>query len=827
MSSSGGSGLPIEEVVDELCDALSTRRAAVLTAEPGAGKTTIVPLRLLEQPWLAPRVIVMLEPRRLAARAAARRMAHLLGEQVGQTVGYVTRDDRRVGRDTRIEVVTEGILTRRLQRDPSLEGCGLVIFDEFHERNQQGDLGLALLLDARRAGLTDAAVLVMSATIDAHRVAALLDEDPGAVIDCRGRAHPVALNWRPRNRRDRLEDSVVESVAWLLDKSEAYLQTGGDILVFLPGISEMRRTEKALGGRHDLEVHLLHGSLSMADQDRAVSPRTSSRPKLVLSTDIAESSLTVQGVTAVIDSGLARSPRFDVRTGLTRLATVSVSRASADQRSGRAGRTSPGVAVRLWSKLEHGTRARFTPAELTQVDLAPARLELAAWGEKDPASLALLDPLPHKAWEQAGYLLRALGAIDASSITEKGRELARLPLHPRLGSIVLTGRDHDLGRLSCIVATLLEERDVLRGRPAELPADLAIRVKLVSDRQAHHPKASYRAIDQARRRSEDLLARAGIGRGYFDIGRLGLLLAAGYPDRIAQRRSQAPGRFRTRDGTGVVVSVNDPLAREKFVVVADASPRKADAHIRLGAAIDEVDLLAVTGDSAVVTERLRWDDKRGDVTIQVHRQIGALDLGSSARRPDPGPDVTELLLKHVRESELRALSWTDASRALQRRIIFAATREPDRWPDFSTKALGADLETWFGPFLGGARGIADVEIVSVAIALEAYLGDQVCRDLEELVPERMQIAGGPNLSIDYSGADPIVRSRAQDFFTVKGHPTIYGGKLPLSVELLSPAGRPIQRTSDLPGFWGGSWSAVRKAMMGRYPKHDWPKDPRS
>ena len=824
MNQIADTGLPIESVIPDVRAALDRHRRVVLTAEPGAGKTTVVPLRLLDEPWLAGQRIIMLEPRRLAARASAARMASLLGERVGDTVGVTTRDDRRVGPNTRIEVVTEGILTRRLQRDPELEGFGLVIFDEFHERSQQADLGLALLLDANRTLGLSTAVMVMSATIDAPRVAELITEDhPAPVIECGGRTFDVEMHWRPRNKRDRLEPAVAAAVQWVLDQEEQ-----GDVLVFLPGMAEIRRTQEHLRGLDPrIEVFPLHGSLPLDEQDRAVSPAPMGFRKVVLSTDIAESSLTVEGVTAVVDSGLARAPRFDPGNGLTRLTTVSVSRASADQRAGRAGRTRPGTAVRLWSKIEHGTRAAFSPAEVTKVDLAQLRLELANWGVQDPATLPMLDPLPTHAWNEAGDVLHMLGALDGDqTITDRGRKLAELPLHPRLGAIVLTGADRGLGSMGCAIAALIDERDVLRGRPAEVPADLGIRLDLLRDRHRQHALASGRSLQLVRARANDLARRVGCDDGGHDRDRIGLLVAAGFPDRVAQRRGASRGRFRLRNGAGVRLADTDQLAGEDYLVAIDLDGKRKDARVRIGAAVDVTDLLETAGFDAEVTERTLWDRERKDVVTRVDRHLGALDLGSTTRRPAPSEEVTAVLLEQVKRSRLKALTWTQNARAIQSRVAYLREMQPEAdWPDLSDKALLSTLDDWLAPLLVGASSRADLEIVSVAVAFDVILGRERRQRLEAALPASFRLPNGRKLTIDYDADPPSIASRAQDFYGVRTHPSILHGAQPLTVELLSPAQRPIQRTADLPGFWSGSWAEVRKDMAGRYPKHHWPADP--
>lgn len=827
MGEPADTGLPVEAVVADLIDALATRRRAVLTAEPGAGKSTVAPLRLLAGLDLGGRKIVMLEPRRLAARACAARMARLLGESVGDTVGVTTRDDRRVGPSTRVEVVTEGVLTRRLQSDPTLDGTGLVIFDEFHERNLQGDLGLALLLDSQATLGGDIAILVMSATIDAPAVAAMIGRDaPAPIVESAGRTYPVDIEWQPRNRRDRLEAAVARAVDHAVTQDSQ-----GDVLVFLPGMAEIRRAGERLAGLDPrFVVHRLHGSLPLEDQDRAVAPADPGFRKIVLSTDIAESSLTVEGVDTVIDAGLGRAPRFDPSTGLTRLSTISISRASADQRSGRAGRLRPGRAIRLWSKIEHGTRPAFAAPDLTSVDLAGLRLELAEWGTQDPAELAFMDPVPARAWSEAGAVLEMLGAIGESGrITERGRRLARLPLHPRLAAVVEAGNDLGLGAMAAIVAALVDERDVLRGRPGEVPVDLAVRLELIADPGRRHPQASGRALSTVRRRATDLARRAGVRGGLdsgLDVDRVGLVCAAGFPDRVAQRRGSGRGRFRLRSGSGVRMSDHDTLAGENFIVAVDVDGAKKDARVRLAAGVDPGELPLVPHFDIEIRERLMWSRERNDLVIKVERFVGALDLGAMTMRPTPSDEVTQALIDHVKTTKLSALTWTEAARGVQDRVAFLAARRPnDGWPDLSDRALLADLSGWLAPLLVGATGRADIEVLSVTMALDTIVGFDRRRELDRLAPTKLKLASGRSLRIDYRGERPLVASRAQDFYRIKAHPTVLIGAVPITVELLSPANRPIQRTSDLIGFWSGSWSEVRKDMAGRYPKHDWPVDP--
>jgi len=486
------------------------------------------------------------------------------------------------------------------------------------------------------------------------------------------------------------------------------------------------------------------------------------------------------------------------------------------------------MAVRLWSKIEHGTRSAFGAAEITKVDLAQLRLELAAWGVSDPATLPMLDPVPPQAWKESGQVLHMLGAIDADdAITDRGRQLAQLPLHPRLGAIVVTGVERGIGAMGCALAALIDERDVLRGRPAEVPADLGLRLDLLTDRNRSHGLASGRSIQLVRARANDLARRIGCDDDGYDRDRIGLLVAAGFPDRVAQRRGSGRGRFRLRSGSGVRVVDTDPLAGEDYIVAIDLDGKRKDARVRIGAAVDVTDLLETAGFDAEVTERTLWDRERKDVVTRVDRHLGSLDLGSTSRRPVPSQEVVDLLLDQVRRTRLKALSWTDSSRALQARVEYVRARQPDAgWPDLSDKTLVATLDSWLGPLLVGASGRSDLEVVSVAVAFDMLLGRERRQQLEAALPVTFVLPAGRKLKIDYAAEPPTIASRAQDFYGVSTHPTILSGDQPLTVELLSPAGRPIQRTADLPGFWDGSWAEVRKDMAGRYPKHDWPADPR-
>jgi ATP-dependent helicase HrpB len=822
--------LPVLARLDDLRSALAGPGVAVLQAPPGAGKTTGVPPALLGEPWLGDQRIVMLEPRRLATRAAARRMAAVRRERVGETIGYRTRDDRAVGPATRVEVVTEGILTRRLQRDPALDGVGLVIFDEFHERSLQADLGLALALDARRHLRPDLRILVMSATLDGERVAALLggDGDPAPVVTSESRAHPVEVRWDPRRPRQHLEPAVVGAVRRVL-RSEP----DGDVLVFLPGAGEIRRTASELRdtvSTEPIDVHLLYGALTAGEQDAALAPGLPGRRKVVLATDIAETSLTVEGVSIVVDAGLARRPVFDAGTGLTRLETVPASKASADQRAGRAGRLGPGVAVRLWSKVEHAARRPFTEPEIRHADLAGLALELAVWGT-DPAALPFLDPPPTRALADARALLAELGALDEDEPhgpTGLGREMVGLPVHPRLARMVVGARAVGQAWLACLLAALLEDRDVLRGRPDDLPSDVGVRLALLDDPSSRHPLADGRALHRARDRARDLARRTGVPAAGADSAEAGTLLALAYPDRVAQARGGA-GRFVLRAGTEGWLAGGDPLAHEPFLAVAEVDGRRRNGRIRIAAPLAEDQLVAALGDQVVEHARLVWDRDRDDLVARVERNLGRLRLGVTERRPEPGLPARRALVDRVRDTSLALLPWTPAARSVQARVGFLHAVVGEPWPDLSDAALRRGLADWLEPLLAGATGRADLDRLDLARTLRGMVPYDVVADLDRLAPKALTVPGGRRVPLRYGesapGDPPVLAVRVQQMFGVAETPTVAGGRVPVTLHLLSPADRPVQVTSDLAGFWAGSWRDVRKDMAGRYPKHDWPDHP--
>jgi ATP-dependent helicase HrpB len=767
-------------------------------------------------------------------------MADITGTRVGDLIGYQTRDERHIGPNTRIEVVTEGILTRRLQRDPELPGVGAIVFDEVHERNLPTDIGLALTLDVANSIRPDLRILAMSATPDTEGLVRVLD---APVVASEGRTFEIEMNWigtaarakaqaprgggrkgraPQRSNNDRIEPQVAAAVLRALGEHD------GDVLAFLPGIGEIRRVQGLL--RESLgpgvAVHALAGALSQADQDAALDPSPPGQRRVVLSTDIAETSLTVAGVKIVVDAGLAREPRFDPGTGMTRLTTVATSRASAEQRAGRAGRTEPGAAYRLWSRLEHGTRAKHRTPEILQADLAGFALELASWGigddpDRPTGDLVFIDEPPRAALRQARELLTDLRALDASgTLTTLGREMLGLPVHPRLARMVAI----DKSPLSCVIASLVDERDIFRGRPDELPVDLALRVAVISG-AAGHDRADRGAVHRLRDRSEELARRVGISfdRHRIDHDRCGELLLLAFPDRLAGRRR--PGQFTMRNGSGAFISESDPLADEPFVVAADLDGKRDRARIRLAAAVDADVVVAEAGDDVKEQKTLSWNTDRDELVETVERRLGAIRLGHVTRRPAAGDDTTAALMKRVRETGLAVLGWSRAATQLRQRVDFLHRQEGEPWPDWSVEALVETVDDWLAPYLPGATGRADLDRLDVAMVLRSQLPWPAGAELDTIAPATLELPTGRSVPVDYSGEQPTASVRVQDLFGVTEHPV--AGTTPIRLELLSPANRPIQVTADLPGFWAGSWAEVKKDMAGRYPKHRWPDDPAS
>ncbi len=795
--------LPIDAVLPDLLAALGAAGRAVLQAPPGAGKTTRVPLALLEAGLTQGR-IVMLEPRRLAARAAAERMAGQLGEAVGGTVGYRMRGEARVGPQTRIEVVTEGILTRMLQSDPGLEGVGAILFDEFHERSLHADLGLALALEVRGALRDDLVLLPMSATLDAGPVAALMGDAP--VLTAEGRAFEVEIlhldSPLPKGRR--IEEATAEAIR------RALAETGGGVLAFLPGEAEIRRTAAALGeAGPGVSVHPLFGAMPFGAQRAAIAPAPDGQRKVVLATAIAETSLTIEGVGAVVDAGRARRARFDPRSGMSRLITERVSRAEATQRAGRAGRLGPGRCYRLWTKGEEGALPAFPPAEIEVADLAPLALELALWGDPEGRALSFPTLPPEGALFEARTLLEGLGAVDgAGRITPHGAALAKLPVHPRLGHMLLRA-----GRAAAPLAALLSERDPLRGAPV----DASHRLHAVAGLRDVPGEANPGALARIRQEAKRLARLAPEGTPLSPAESAALA----YPDRIGLRRPGDAPRWLLSGGKGATMEAGDPLAGQRLLVATDLDGGAREARIRMALPLAESELRGLFADRIGWVDVVEWSRRERRVVARQQERFGALVLDDRIWREAPPDALARAALDGVRDL---GLPWTENARRLQARALIWRA-EGGEVADLSDAALETEAETWLLPFLAGLRREADIRRLDIVPALEARIGHAALRRLDAEMPPAFVTPAGRRLPIDYSAETPAIAARVQEFFGTTEHPAVGPRRLPLKLTLLSPAGRPVQVTTDLPGFWGGSYADVARDMRARYPKHPWPDDP--
>lgn len=798
--------LPIDDVLDELSAVLVGGTAAVLVAPPGAGKTTRVPLALLDAPWLGRQKILVLEPRRIAARGAADRMAKSLRERVGDTIGLRARMVSKSGPKTRIEVITEGVFTRMVLDDPSLEGIGAVLFDEFHERSLDADLGLALALDTQKALRNDLRIIVMSATLDGARVASLLDDAP--VIASQGRAFPVETRYLGRDTSRRIEDQVVDAVGRAL-RAET-----GSLLVFLPGQGEIRRVEDRLRDSiKDPAVSLapLYGAMDVAAQDRAVEPAPAGTRKIVLATAIAETSLTIEGVRVVIDSGLQRVPRFEPDAGVTRLETVRVSRASADQRRGRAGRTQSGVCYRLWDEPQTASLKPFTEPEIRSADLSGLILDLAEWGVTDPAVLSWLDPPPASAVAAARTDLQAIGALAQDGrITPEGRRVRALPLPPRLARMVLAARSLQAAEL----AAVLVERG-LGGTETDL-----------DHRLANFRRDRSRRADDMRRLAAGWAKDAGASK---DVSAqpLAALLALAYPDRLAKARGTA-GQFLLASGRGAYLDPADTLSQSPYLVVAELQGTAAATRILAAARASEAEMTAIAADRIKDCEELVFDAESGAVRARRVRRLDAIALTTEARPVTPSAKTAALLARGAAQRGLDRLPWTKSLQQLRHRVSFLRTAEgpSNPWPDVTDEALAETAEGWLAPFLSQAIKLSDIDAGALAAALDVLLPWDLKKKLDTDAPTHFQAPTGNAHPIDYDGPGaPALSVRVQELYGLRQHPSIAGGRLPLTLNLLSPAHRPIQITRDLPGFWSGSWAEVKSEMKGRYPRHLWPDDP--
>ncbi len=816
--------LPIEEAIPTLRAALATGHAALLTAQPGAGKTTRVPLALLDQPWLAGQKLVLLEPRRLAARAAAAYMAATLHEPVGRTVGYRIRHDTKVGPDTRIEVVTEGILTRLLQHDPSLAGYGLVIFDEFHERSLQADLGLAFARESQRVFRPDLRLLIMSATLDCAAVTRLLQD--AETVSCEGRLFPVSTHYLHQPIEGRLELAVVQSIR------QALTRDTGSLLVFLPGMAEIRRVERQLRDASlgsDILIAPLHGELPQQEQEQAILPAPPGQRKIVLATSVAETSLTIEGVRVVIDAGLMRVPRFDPRSGLTRLDTIHVTQDAADQRRGRAGRLEPGSCYRLWTVAEQAALLPRRPPEILEADLTPLALDLAEWGAVEPTELSWLDPPPLGALAQARELLRQLGALNAQGIlTPHGRRLAHVTVHPRLAHMMVTAVPLGWGTPACDLAALLSERDILQGGPGWRNADLRIRIEALRGTRDHLAGATINraGCERVRRASEQWRRQLQLKpTGGDSTEHIGILLAFAYPDRIAQRIPGSDGRYRLANGRGASFHTVQGLSQDEYLVVAQLDGTGEWARILLAAPVTQDGLTQYCADQLQRVDLLEWDERSQSVRARRQQRLGQLILDDRGLHDPDHAQVMKALLLGIQRAGLACLPWTKDLQQWRQRVAFLHHVDPT-WPDLSDDALEKELARWLGPYLDGLTSLAQVRRIDLRPPLEALLTWQQRQELDRLMPTHLTVPSGSHVRLDYEqGETPVLAVRLQEMFGCQETPRIAGGKVPVIVHLLSPAGRPVQVTKDLASFWRSAYQEVKKELRGRYPRHHWPDDP--
>jgi ATP-dependent helicase HrpB len=799
--------LPIDDALPELLAALRAYRSAVLVAPPGAGKTTRVPLALLDEPWVGSKKILILEPRRLAARGAASRMASTLKEQVGERVGLRVRLGSKVSVKTQIEVITEGIFTRMILDDPELKNVAAILFDEFHERSLDADLGLALALDTQSALREDLRVLVMSATLDGARVASLLDDAP--VVTSEGRAFPIETRHRPRDPQKRIEDEVTSAVLAALAQDE------GSMLVFLPGQGEIRRAETLLKEKvrnPDVDIAPLYGAMDQRAQDLAVTPAAKDRRKIVLATSIAETSLTIEGVRIVIDSGLARVPRYEPDIGLTRLETVRVSRASADQRRGRAGRTEPGICYRLWEEAATLSLDAFSKPEMLSADLASLVLDCAQWGVSDPATLKFLDPPPKPALTEARHDLHALHAIDKDGrITELGQQIRALPLPPRLARMVIEAGQRGAAQDAAMIAALISERG-LGGTSTDL-----------SHRLDQFKRERTTRVDEMKRLACGWAESVKSQATQQELS-AGAILALAYPDRIAKARG-AKGAFLMANGRAAAVEPHDSLAREPYLAIAEIAGSAAQARILLAAPLTLDDIESEFGEDIVTRDEVTFDKEPASLRARRVTRLDALTLNEQTLAVPPSDKNAALLARGIASLGVARWPISKATKQWRDRVMFLRQTDSD-WPDLSDAHLESTAAEWLAPYLNGKTSLAQIDAGLIFEALSSLLDWQMQKRLDDDAPTHFVAPTGNAHPIDYEAEEgPVLAIRVQELFGLKEHPTLARGKWPLVLHLLSPAHRPIQITKDLPGFWKGSWASVKTEMKGRYPKHVWPDDP--
>jgi ATP-dependent helicase HrpB len=810
--------LPIDIVLPELRAAFLRRKNVVLSADPGTGKTTRVPLALLDEPWLEGKKIIMLEPRRLAATRSATYMAQQLGEKVRETIGYRIRGETRIGKSTRIEVLTEGILTRILQNDPALLDIGLIIFDEFHERSIHADIGLALTLDVQENLRNDLRILVMSATLDGLAIASLLGD--AEIVKSEGRSFPVITHYHPRRHNDNIESLVASTVLRALRENK------GDLLVFLPGQREIRRTDSILSEMNlpeNIIVHKLFGDAPVSLQQKALAPADNNKRKIILATSIAETSLTIDGVSVVIDSGLARTPRFDPRRGMSGLITIPVSQSSADQRRGRAGRQMPGVCYRLWSENQNAQLQKFAQPEIAVADLAPLALEFAQWGTPDGTGLKFLDTPPEQNLKQAVDLLKKLGALDSGGkITKHGQVMNELGIHPRLAHMLIRGKELGFGNLACDVAALLEERGLLRG-DNDADIDLYSRWSALHGKQTKDSFARQRAVNQSAKLKEILKIKAGKN----NPDHIGILLALAYPERIAKRREKESLRYQLAGGMGAVLPKNSNLSKEEYLAVADVDGAGGEVKIFLAEPISENDVNKIFFEQITNEDEVRWDEQQQIVIARRTNKLGAIILSEVQLNNDTDA-VRSAMINGIRVMGLGALPWTPHTISLRTRSEWLRTQNFENLdlPKLDDEHLMKTIDVWLTPYLGGITRKANLTRLDMNSIVDAFFSYHQRKNVEKLAPTHLVLKKEKRVQLEYRiDSPPILAVRLQDMLGEQITPTICGGKVKVLIHLLSPARRPIAITQDLISFWKNAYPEVRKQMRGRYPKHNWPEDP--
>jgi ATP-dependent helicase HrpB len=810
---------PIDSALPQLLNYFQQTKNIILSAPPGAGKTTQVPIALLSLDWLAGKKIIMLEPRRLAARRAAEFMSDQLGEKIGQTVGYRIRGESMVGKNTRIEVVTEGILVRLIQQDPELPDTGLIIFDEFHERSIHADLGLALTLDVQKHLRNDLYLLIMSATLDGVTIARLLDN--AKIIESPGQSYIVTTHYAKFTSEKPVETRIVDTLLRALQEQE------GDVLVFLPGQREIRRVENLLWDRRlpeDVLVHSLYGDASYQQQSAALSPAPAGKRKVILSTSIAETSLTIDNVCIIIDSGLARTARFDVRRGMSGLVTIPVSKAVADQRRGRAGRQQPGVCYRLWTEAEHEMLPDYPQPEIKTADLAPLALDFALWGTPNGENLQFLDPPPQPHLLQAQSLLKKLGAVDTSGkLTKHGRAMAELPLHPRLSHMILRGKELRSGSSACDIAALLEERDILTVKK-DNDIDLASRLHLLYEKQRTDEGIRERILSQSRRLKQlENIHQLKDKKEHSP----GILLALAYPERVARRRDMKSNRYQMVSGTNAVLPKESLLLREEFLAIGEADGIDTEVRAYLAAPLTKKEIEQVFIESIIEEEEIRWNIIDESVIVRRISRLGSVILSEHPIKPQ-GEKVVSALVDGIKQLGIACLPWDKETRSLQQRTEWLRKNLASvQWPDLSDSNLINTIDVWLAPFLDGIWKKEQIAALPLLKILQSYITKSLTHQIDTLAPSHLKLPSGSIVMLDYSGAHPVIAVRLQELFGQTNTPKICNGKISVLIHLLSPARRPLAVTQDLQSFWKTVYPEIRAQMRARYPKHIWPEDPLS